>query len=100
MPFIRTLFFALFYNYQIFRLLQHFLYFYKSLYFRHLFYSKIQGTYFKISALCFKIYGLYFLRQAMCFFRYAEALEKHPEIFFENPHLLPSRTLMKFRFAA
>ena len=23
--------------------------------------QKIQGTYFKISALCFKIYGLYFL---------------------------------------
>ena len=27
-------------------------------------------------------------------------LENHPEIFFENPHLLPCRTLMKFRFTA
>ena len=56
-------------------------------------YFEIQGTYFKINAL-------YFLLHALCFFRYAEPLENHPEIFFENPHLLPCRTLMKFRFAA
>ena len=31
-----------------------------------------QGTYFKISALCFKIYGLYFLQQAMCVFSMPE----------------------------
>ena len=35
--------------------------------------QKTQGTYFKISALCFKIYGLYFLQQAMCVFSMPEA---------------------------
>ena len=40
----------------------------KSLFFRGLKQSKIQGIYFEISALYFKIYGLYFSRQAMCFF--------------------------------
>ena len=34
----------------------------KLLFFRYLRWSKIQGTYFKISALYFKIYGLCFLR--------------------------------------
>ena len=31
--------------------------FFNTLFFRHLKQQKIQGTYFKISALCFKIYG-------------------------------------------
>ncbi|PWL76201.1 MAG: hypothetical protein DBY24_10285 [Prevotellaceae bacterium] len=70
------------------------------MYFRHLFYSKIQGIYFEIQGTYFKINALYFLPHALCFFRYAEPLENHPEIFFENPHLLPCRTLLKFRFAA
>ena len=43
--------------------------FFCLLFFRHLETQKIQGTYFKISALCFKIYGLYFSQQAMCVFR-------------------------------
>ena len=60
----------------------------KSLYFVYIGKLKIQGTYFKTSALYFKIYGLYFLRSPMCFFMDV-IMSKKREFSLKNATLIP-----------